>query len=113
MGVDIYGKGAENKASHNEGENYFRSNWWFWRPILTQMEPFVKGQRMIQGALPDIDCKYCAGTGTRFDMEVANGCNSCSGTGSVRPREADYPHDWEFTQEWIAFLRGCGGFEIC
>ena len=151
MGVDIYGKGASHEASHNEGENYFRSNWWFWRPIVTQMEaaapelfakveywgsndgdgfdnaddciamadaldkmePFVKGQRMIQGALPDIDCKYCAGTGTRFDMEVANGCNVCDGSGSVRPREADYPHDWEFTQEWIAFLRGCGGFEIC
>tara|TARA_R110002020_G_scaffold55059_1_gene152997 strand:- start:6009 stop:6470 length:462 start_codon:yes stop_codon:yes gene_type:complete len=153
MGVDIYGKAKINETYRSESrpdsENYFRSNWWFWRPIVFQMEVaspelFAKVKhwgsndgdgfdnaddciamadalekmehliihaRKEQEAMPDIDCKYCAGTGTRG--EVDNDCNVCDGTGNVRPREADYPHDWEFTKEWIAFLRGCGGFEIC
>lgn len=152
MGVDIYGKGASHEASHEEGGNYFRSNWWFWRPLVIQMEaaapelfakvehwgsndgdgfdnaddclamadalekmePYIVKARRDQEALPDIECKYCHGTGTRTDLgDDYRGCNVCDGTGNVRPDETDYPHDWEFTQEWIAFLRGCGGFEIC
>lgn len=78
---------------------------------LEKMESYIIQARKEQEAMPDVDCKYCAGTGSRSDLEP--GCNVCNGTGNVRPDETDYPHDWDFTKEWIAFLRGCGGFEIC
>ena len=134
---------AYTSSHRPDSLNYFRSNWWWWRPIVLQMEAaapllfakvkhwgsndgdgfdnaedciamadalekmeaYIIQARKEQEAMPDVDCRYCAGTGTRG--EVDNDCNVCDGTGNVRP------HDWEFTKEWIAFLRGCGGFEIC
>ena len=59
MGVDIYGSNPKTK----EGE-YFRSNWWFWRPIVTLMEH----------ADPDLCENVLLGTndGDGFDTE---GCD--------------------------------------
>jgi hypothetical protein len=37
-------------------------------------------------------------------------CNGCDGVGSTEHWDRSYSADLETTQEWIAFLRDCGGF---
>lgn len=84
-------------------------------------------------AVPDERCDLCRGTGIRNDgVGVANGfptrpvpvdagharagavgyCNACNGKGSKRPFSTEYPFSVENVQDFIEFLRGCGGFEI-
>lgn len=62
---------------------------------------------------PGIECDLCQGTGVRKDMKIENGCNKCSGVGYVRPYKTYYPFSVENVEGFIAFLRDCGGFEIC
>ena len=73
-------------------------------------------------ASPNVPCRICAGTGIRPPVpECGAGdpnkggfkCNGCHGNGSVRPNSASYPFSVENVQEFITFLRGSGGFEIC
>lgn len=89
-------------------------------------------------AVPDEQCKFCHGTGIRddevgrkygspekivpapHDGEEPNPragqvgwCNGCGGRGSVRPFETQYPFSVKNVQQFIAFLRACGGFKIC
>ena len=64
-------------------------------------------------AIPDEACIYCKGTGTRTDIQVANGCSACKGSGRVRPFRTSCPFSAENVQEFAAFLRDSGGFEIC
>lgn len=70
-----------------------------------------------QHRLPDDPCQICAGTGLRLPPPACGAgdqpCNGCNGTGRVRPWETAYPFSVENVQEFIAFLRECGGFEIC
>lgn len=63
-------------------------------------------------AMPDETCKYCYGTGTRSDMEVANGCNACRGKGTVRPHETFYPFEAENVLQFAEFCESSGGFKI-
>jgi hypothetical protein len=60
-------------------------------------------------AMSNEPCYLCGGTG-----EVATGirCNGCGGEGYVRPSAAHYPFTVECVQEFIDFLRACGGFRI-
>lgn len=66
-------------------------------------------------------CPLCEGTGTRKPVPhrgagnpKAGGirCNQCGGDGHVRPEIENYPFNVENVQEFVTFLRGCGGFEI-
>jgi hypothetical protein len=74
-----------------------------------------------QEAEPDVVCDLCDGTGTRKPVpewgagDLASGirCNACAGEGHVRPWPTHYPFDVENVRQFIAFLRGCGGFAIC
>jgi hypothetical protein len=74
-----------------------------------------------QEAEPDVTCDLCDGTGTRKPFpergagDLASGirCNACAGEGHVRARSTHYPFDVENVREFVAFLRGCGGFAIC
>lgn len=72
--------------------------------------------------MPDVTCKICDGKGWRpkkgfpWLQEAPNGevvCNACHGKATVRPDEASYPFSTENVQEFVNFLRDCGGFEIC
>lgn len=72
-------------------------------------------------ALPDLPCWLCDATGTRKRPPergagaLADGgmvCNVCDGSGKVRPDETQYPFSVDNVQEFILFLRDCGGFEI-
>jgi hypothetical protein len=68
-------------------------------------------------ALPDEECSICSGTGKRRKPpQTGPGrtpCNGCDGTGKVRPFATHYPFDVENVQEFVEFLRDCGGFAIC
>jgi hypothetical protein len=67
-------------------------------------------------------CRQCEGTGTRKPTSERGAgdptkdgivCNSCHGNGYVRPSVAHYEFSVESLQEFVYFLRYCGGFEIC
>lgn len=83
-------------------------------------------------ALPDEACQLCNGSGVRRDKlaeeagmlkRVINEpghprdgqvgwCNSCDGVGHKRPFETHYPADVENVEEFVGFLKDCGGFDI-
>lgn len=72
--------------------------------------------------MPNEPCYLCEATGTRKPVpDVGAGdlklggikCNNCDGSGYVRPNADNYPFSVENVIEFIAFLRDCGGFEIC
>jgi hypothetical protein len=67
-------------------------------------------------AMPSQLCDICGGTGKRADPPNTGPgecpCNGCDSTGSTRPWETHYPFEVENVQEFVTFLRGCGGFEI-
>lgn len=67
-------------------------------------------------AMPDEKCKICGGKGKRANPPVCGPgvlpCNGCDHTGKVRPSQCSYPFSAENVQEFVNFLRDCGGFEI-
>lgn len=63
-------------------------------------------------AIPDIKCYMCKGTGKRHDAFVQGKCNVCGGKGERRPDECSYPFSAENVEEFLAFVRTSGGFEI-
>lgn len=88
--------------------------------------------------LPDERCDLCGGTGVRTDgvgqqmrqpervigpewnhkpdhprFGEKGWCNGCDGRGRNRPLACSYHVDPDDVAEFIAFLRDCGGFEIC
>lgn len=67
-------------------------------------------------AMPDENCKICGGTGKRAEPPACGPgtlpCNGCDHTGKVRPSQCNYPFSAENVQEFVNFLRDCGGFEI-
>lgn len=83
--------------------------------------------------LPNESCSICDGTGIRTDdvgvadamssrkiADVAHPrcgetgwCNGCDGRGWNRAWATHYRLDQQDVIEFIAFLKGCGGFEIC
>ncbi len=68
-------------------------------------------------ATPDEVCWICGGTGYRQSPPVCGPgdkpCNGCDSTGKVRPIDCWYHFSVENVQEFVRFLRDCGGFEIC
>jgi hypothetical protein len=69
-------------------------------------------------AMPEKLCRVCEGTGIR-NPGPGDGhggtsvtCYWCEGSGRTKPWEANYPFSVENVRNFIAFLRGCGGFEI-
>jgi hypothetical protein len=71
---------------------------------------------------PKITCSICAGTGTRKPVPTvgagdpkADGipCNGCGGSGHTEDYATYYGFDVDNVRKFVAFLRGCGGFEIC
>jgi len=90
--------------------------------------------RNEMASLPRTDCIICDATGIRSDeLGVKNGfttkelsaenqiltgrtlgwCNGCDGAGTTESFEANYPFSVENVQEFVDFLKECGGFSIC
>ena len=67
-------------------------------------------------ALPSEECRICGGTGKRkAPPEPGPGehhCNGCDGSGRERPWECNYGFSVENVQDFVDFLKDCGGFEI-
>lgn len=74
-----------------------------------------------QEIIPDEKCDLCDGTGIRKpipgrgagDTLTGIKCNACEGKGTRKPLSTWYSFDVENVTEFVAFLRECGGFEIC
>jgi hypothetical protein len=83
-------------------------------------ERYARIRASAQEMAPNEPCDLCDGTGTRKPIpergagDLVSGitCNGCAGTGWVRPWLEHYPFDVENVREFVAFLRGCGGFAI-
>lgn len=85
-----------------------------------------------QDSLPWLDCTYCESTGIRrdavglknkMDQRVVDEeghprygqvgwCNACSGLGKTPQASTRYPFSADLAQEFVVFLRDCGGFQI-
>ena len=66
--------------------------------------------KKMQDELPEEVCFVCDGSGKRSDLS----CNICDGKGKRKPWiVAEYPFDTDNVQEFVTFLKGCGGFAIC
>jgi len=85
-------------------------------------DAYARRQASEKEMMPNVACRICAGTGIRLPVPAVGAgdpksggieCNGCHGSGHVRPWDAEYPFSTENVIEFIAFLRDCGGFEIC
>lgn len=95
-------------------------------------EKYVVGRQAYLDALPRKECWLCEGTGIRTDEIGRKGglhekiiteeghpregqigwCNGCNGMGDVPDDQTYYHLDLRSIQEWVTFLRHCGGFRI-
>ena len=66
--------------------------------------------------MPKESCSICEGTGKRqAPPETGAGdidCNGCKGEGVKDAWASNYPFEVENVQEFVNFLKECGGFEI-
>lgn len=81
--------------------------------MLGNTAEYAAARTMHLDRLPLEDCDLCHATGTRNDAIVQGTCNKCGGRGKVPQWETNYPFSLENVQEFIAFLKDSGGFEIC
>ncbi len=133
MGMDVYG----NKPANSKGE-YFRSSIWGWPNIITVMAacgydvPPSWHQNEGEGLATQESCDQLADmmdgflsekkdvmvpVCTEFGAEVNNvlrktGQDMFAGIKKIEPEDIK-PLNVEFVQEFITFLRACGGFRIC
>lgn len=85
-------------------------------------EAYGKRYASQLASLPKERCHICAGTGTRLPIPHCGAgdpkkgglkCNGCGGEGYIENMGAHYPFSVANVQQFIAFLKGCGGFRIC
>jgi len=97
------------------------------------IKAFVELRNATIAQLPNQICNLCEGTGIRTDEMGAQcghpervidepghprhgekgWCNGCDGRGSKPHWETNYDVDEDDVREFVAFLKDCGGFEIC
>ena len=95
-------------------------------------EAYIKWRDARVAALPRKECEFCHGKGIRTDKVGKlhhqpekliedkehprygqyGWCNACDGRGSVEAWDASYHLELNDLQEFAAFLRDSGGFEI-
>ncbi len=124
MGMDVFGKNPTSK----DGE-YFRANVWSWRPIHQLCETVLKKQlpgwafNDGEGLETQEECNQLADAlekylkdfpleriETESDMRV-DAQGKVLRTGDTGGQSA-YSTDRGHVEEFITFLRACGGFEI-
>jgi hypothetical protein len=130
MGMDVFGRDPSDKTG-----NYFRASIWSWAPLYEQIvalcrdlfdEDVLDGMAYNQGAGPK-DQETCTRMAERFEsaltihqdgFTVPDETTRVTEDGRfVSPEEiARNPKlkktCREHVQEWIEFLRHCGGFEV-
>jgi hypothetical protein len=84
-------------------------------------EKYAQLRRSQFKLAPNKPCGVCAGTGTRKPTPeggagdtTKNGivCYRCYGQGYIPPSPADYDFPVDVLQDFVHFLRYCGGFAI-
>ena len=78
------GEISEALAPHYEQE-------WDWYQVGGRWTGFFDGYKPEDDPTNIETCNLCAGTGTRKDMKVENGCNGCQGKG----KRVKWPTEWE------------------
>jgi len=77
---------------------------------------FQKGYEQHLENLPLEACEISKGKGMRKKPpDIGPGdmrCNGCDGKGMRKSYETHYPFSVENVQEFVEFLKACGGFEI-
>lgn len=124
MGMDVYGKKPDSEAG-----KYFRASIWSWRPIHAMCER-VLAKRLPwssndgRGFSTQRECNDLADKLEEFLVDVSdeeltveselrvNDSGMFLPKGSSGGKSAYYT-DKEHVQQFIEFLRHCGGFEIC
>lgn len=111
MGMDIFGIASTDK----QGE-YFRNNYWYWRPLARYCQQIAPELCLkvewwetndSDGLKTQEDCDQLAKA-----LEIA-AANETPWT--LRREELDpemYPFTFDNVREFAVFLRKCGGFEI-
>lgn len=135
MGMDVYGN-----APTSEVGKYFRANVWSWRPIHHLCETVLKrklpgwGFNDAAGFTDQAQCDELADKLAQYlvlfpndpielesELRVNLGGRFVGRPGGRDPEhgevtyensETPYKADPELVQQFIAFLRACGGFEI-
>lgn len=124
MGMDVYGK----NPSSPEGE-YFRANIWSWRPIHQLCELVLKRQLPEwsfndgKGFKSQKECNKLADALERYlrkfpkeKIAIESHIRVSKDGTFLKPGstggESAYSTDREHVEEFIKFLRACGGFEI-
>ena len=79
-------------------------------------EKFEKDYQTDLESMDKEPCTICAGTGRRAEIPKTGAggihCNGCDGEGKVLPWATHYPFSAENVQEFVDFLKECGGFQI-
>lgn len=112
MGVDITGRKAQNK--HGE---YFRNNWWHWRPLwefCRQVAPEIVTPELYDAChsndgegLPDqVSCDKLIIALLQHMDQVPTFKTS------FHTSDGPYPFTEENIRDFIGFLACCGGFEV-
>jgi len=80
---------------------------------------YIEKRNHTLADLPDVECEWCHGTGTRTDevgqkmgMVERGWCNGCDGKGTVQDDRRMYQVALQDVQEFADFVRASGGFEI-
>jgi hypothetical protein len=106
MGMDVYGKAPRTKT----GE-YFRNNVWWWHPLA----------KYVQASVPSIAYRVKhwhsndgSGLGDKLSQQLAAALEQLVADGHTAAyAQGRDDFSVENVQEFIAFLKDCGGFEIC
>jgi hypothetical protein len=116
MGMDVYG----NDPTSERG-SYFRNNWWWWRPVayyICEVAPDIASrcehwQSNEGDGLEEEDCLELADF---LQREIDSGRTAVWVEQYLKTQEGDewgYFASVENMQEFVKFLRECGGFSLC
>ena len=88
----------------------------------SRTEQFALIHAAWQELTPNDPCDLCKGTGIlrppaagecgAGDILIGIKCNACDGNGFVPAFSTYYPFSVDNVRNFVAFLRGCGGFSI-
>jgi hypothetical protein len=116
MGMDVYGKNPTSQQGA-----YFRNNLWWWRPLARyacEVAPEIAKncehwQRNLGDGLNEKDSLALADI---LQNEIDSGRTAAwveQHNKTQEDEEFDYPASVENMQNFVTFLRDCGGFAIC
>jgi hypothetical protein len=123
VGSSVISKALANSGQMNDGKGLSAKKSLQLAKILEEednsgrLAAYELAYKQAQEQIADEDCHCCGGTGKRlpppFTGPGTHDCNGCNNKGKVRPWAAQYPFSAENVKEFAAFLKDCGGFEIC